>query len=106
MNFGKEHMSSRRNGLSLLRRRSRILLCGLVVSLLGSSCAAPSAARSSADAVDADALYNGIEIAVQRYRDGLHLMREGRRDEGRTQMESASAQLAADGDACVQLRGC
>ena len=33
-------------------------------------------------------------------------MREGRRDEGRTQMESASAQLAADGDACVQLRGC
>lgn len=99
-------MLSHRNDLLRLRRGSLALLCGLMTVLLGSSCAAPVGTASRANAADIDALYAGIDIAVQRYRDGLHLMREGRRDEGRVQLESASVQLATDGDACVRVRGC
>jgi len=83
----------------------RLLACLCVLLALGtSSCSAPPVQPDAGTEVDG--LYMGIEIAVARYRDGLHRLGEGDREAGRALMDGAVADLAADGNTCVNTRGC
>jgi membrane-bound lytic murein transglycosylase D len=93
-----------RRGRARLRRLRETVAAACGVALLLTSCAVP--AKRAADADEVDALYATIDIAVGKYRDGLHQMREGETDKGHALMEAAAAELAADGNRCVMTPGC
>jgi len=80
------------------------LLASLTLWLSVSGCAATRAPTSSEPGVDE--LYARIDPAVSHYREGLHLLREGRREEGLRLMDEAADGLAEGGDACVETPGC
>lgn len=62
--------------------------------------------RSSGVMQRTEELYQGLELSVSRYRDGVQLLRQGSIDGGLELIQSASAELAAGGDACVGTPGC
>ena len=99
-----------RNSVMITPRVRRFVLpfalCATV--FLCGSCASPEAKEAqAADPAAADTLYAGLDDAVGRYRAGLHkLLEEQSREEGRTLMAQAAADIASGGDACVRTRGC
>jgi hypothetical protein len=97
-------MTGSRRCVRLSGRVARLVAVVLVLAVAVVSCAGQP--RREAARQSPDALYATLELAMARYRDGLHGLRGGDVEGGPELMQSASAELAAGGDACVSTPGC
>ena len=97
-------MTGSRRCVRLSGRVARLVAVVLVLAVAVVSCAGQP--RREAARQSPDALYATLELAMARYRDGLHGLRGGDVEGGPELMQSASAELAAAGNACVTTPGC